>query len=207
MNCVYWQTERDSIVKTVMELPAGYGTLEEIDLQKDKKLMLWVNATALVIMVVFAAAGHSLVPINSIYDTGDGVGGMLLRVGVMVVGMVAYIVLHELVHGVCIRHFSGHPASYGFTGMYAYAGSVAYFAKRDYFVIALAPIVVWGVVLAVITLLVPENWFWVVYMIQLTNLSGAGGDLYVVYHFFRLPTDILVKDTGVSMTVYAPVSH
>lgn len=193
-------------MRTVMELPAGYVPIDEVDLQKDKKLMLLVNGLALVILLAFGIPGHMLVPIGTIHDTGDGVGMMFLRVGVLLAGTVAYIVLHELVHGVFIKKYSGYPAFYGFTGIYAYAGSKAYFAKKDYFVIALAPVVIWGIVLVVVNLLVPRSWFWVVYFIQLTNISGAAGDLYVVWRFFRLPEDILIQDHSVSMVVYAPVT-
>ena len=70
-------------------------------------------------------------------------------------------------------------------------------------VIALAPVVFWGIVIAVINVLVPEGWFWVVYMIQVTNLSGAAGDLYVTVKFSRFPKDILIKDHGVGMTVFS----
>jgi len=194
-------------MRTVMELPAGCVPIDEIDLQKDKKLLLLVNGLALVILLAFGIPGHMLVPVSTIHDTADGVGMMLLRVGVMLVGVVAYIILHELVHGVFIKKYSGEPAFYGFTGTYAYAGSKAYFAKKDYFVIALAPVVFWGVVLAVLNPLVPRSWFWVVYFIQLTNLSGAAGDLYVVWRFSRLPQNVLIQDHSVSMVVYAPVAE
>lgn len=89
--------------------------------------------------------------------------------------MVLYLVLHELVHGICMRAFSGVRPHYGFTGLYAYAGSSAYFGKKPYIVIALAPIVVWGAVLAILNLLVPASWFWPVYFIQIINVSGAAG--------------------------------
>ncbi len=191
-------------MRTVLELPAGYEQIEEIDLQKDKRLMFLVNGAALGILAVLGVLGNLAVPIGTLYDAGAGIGAMLLRIGVLLAGIVCYIALHELVHGVFIRRYSGRPASYGFTGVYACAGSAAYFAKRDYFVIALAPVVLWGAVLAVMAPLVPRSWFWVVYFIQLVNLSGAAGDLYVVWHFRKLPPSILVQDRGVSMAVYAP---
>ena len=68
---------------------------------------------------------------------------------------------------------------YGFTVMYAYAASDACFCRRDYILIALAPVVVWGLVLGVLAALADGGWFWVVWMIQAINLSGAAGDLYV----------------------------
>ena len=63
--------------------------------------------------------------------------------------------------------------------------------------------VVWGAVLLAINCLVGESWFWVVYFIQVTNLSGAAGDIYVTYKFSKMPEDILIRDVGVSMTVYS----
>ena len=89
------------------------------------------------------------------------------------------------------------------TGLYAYAGSEAYFTKKCYFIIALAPVAVWGVVLLALCMLVPAPWFWTVYLIQIGNIAGAAGDFYVVWRFAAMPPDILVRDAGVDMTVYS----
>ena len=92
---------------------------------------------------------------------------------------------------------------YGFTGIYAFAGSDDYYTKKSYIFIALAPVVVWGVILAVINAFVSETWFWIVYIIQISNISGAAGDLYVTVKFLKFPDDILVHDNGVSMEVFS----
>ena len=92
---------------------------------------------------------------------------------------------------------------YGFTGLYAFAGSEDYYNKKAYIFIALAPVVLWGVVLAVINPFVPVEWFWIVYLVQIMNLSGAAGDLFVTIKFSRMPRDILVQDSGLGMTVFS----
>ena len=51
--------------------------------------------------------------------------------------------------------------------------------------------------------LVPQDWFWVIWFWQIMNVSGAAGDVYVTVKLLRQPQDILVKDTGVAMTVYS----
>ena len=186
------------------EVPENYRELFSIDLQKEKKLMLLVNGLSLAIGAVLFVAGLLMVPITALFDLESGLGAYIARFAVLVVGMIAYILLHELVHGVFMRYFSGRKPHYGFTGMYAYAGSDACFDRRSYIVIALAPVVIWGLVLAVLAPVVPRSWFWVVYLIQIINLSGAAGDYYVTVRFLRLPPDILVRDTGVSMTVFGP---
>lgn len=183
-------------------LPEDYEPFLSIDLQKNKRLMLLVNIIGTVIGIVMLALALPFVPISTLFDMSDGLGAYALRFGTIIVGMIAYIVLHELVHGIFMRALSGVRPRYGFTGMYAFAGSDAYFNKKSYLLIALAPVVIWGTVLAVINVLVPTNWFWVVYLIQMINLTGAGGDLYVTAKFSRLPRDILVQDTGVAMTVF-----
>ena len=128
--------------------------------------------------------------------------GLSRQMLAMVLGMIAYIPLHELVHGVCIRRFSGKKANYGFTLVYAYAGSDCYFNKRDYLIIAAAPVVFWGVVFLLLALLLPAPWRWVPYVWQLFNLSGAAGDFYV-FHRLRKESDaILCQDTGVKMAVF-----
>ena len=100
-----------------------------------------------------------------------------------------------------MRLFCELKPRFGFTGLYAYAGSDAYYAKTPYIIIALAPVVIWGAVLLLLNILFP-TYFWAIYFIQITNISGAAGDFYVTLKFTRLPSDILVRDTGVSMTVY-----
>lgn len=183
-------------------LPEGYEEKFHIDLQKDKKLALIVNGLAIVIGLVFLVPALFVVPITTLFDMSEGLGAYALRFIGIILGSVVYIILHEAVHGVVMYYYSRKKPRFGFTGMYAYAGSDVYFDKVSYLVIALAPVVLWGVVLAVLCPLVPVDWFWVVYFIQLMNLSGAAGDIYVTWRFSKLPRDILVRDTGVAMTVY-----
>ena len=185
-------------MKGIFSLPEGYEPMLSVDLQKNKRLAVLVNALALVIAAVLMVLGIVRRPIE--VEIGDPT--LFWRLFALAGGYIVYIVLHELVHGVFIRIFSGKRAKYGFTGMYAYAGSDAYFAKYPYLIIALAPVVIWGAVLAALCALVPPAWFWVVYFVQIGNLSGAAGDFYVTLRFLRLPREILVRDYGVGMTVF-----
>lgn len=185
-------------------LPEGYREILTIDLQKDKRLMLWVNLIGLGIALLLAVPMHFVVPISTLFDMSRGFGAYILRFAVLIAASVAYIVLHELVHAAAMRFYGCTRVKFGFTGVYAFAGSDWYFDKTAYLVIALAPVVLWGAVLAVLNGLVPTSYFWVVYLLQVTNLSGAAGDLYVTCRFARLPRTILVGDSGVAMRVYAP---
>ena len=135
-------------MRGTLTLPDGYAGLCSIDLQKDKRLALLINGLALLINgLPLVFLGNRIVPLRTLFSMDDGFGFYFLRLGMLTAGYAAYVVLHELVHGVCMKYFSGAPVRYGFTGLYAYAGSEAYFTKKRYFIIALAPVAVWGVVL------------------------------------------------------------
>ncbi len=190
-------------MKAVENLPEGYGEIYAIDLQKDKKMALLVNLLAVVIAVFLAVPMHFAVPIFSLFSMEYGMQNYMLRFGALLVLMILYMVLHEIVHGIAMKICGTKKVKYGFTGMYAFAGSKDYYDKKSYIFIALAPVILWGIVLAVINPFVSVEWFWVVYLIQVFNLSGAAGDLFVTVKFSRLPSDILIQDYGVGMTVYS----
>lgn len=196
-------------MQTQTTLPECYAELFKLNLQKDKKLAILVNCIALLIMAAMFVTGALIVPLKAALpalETADTVYvpliQLMLKLIVTLFGCILYIVLHELVHGIFMKHFSGVKPSYGFTGLYAYAGSSAYFDKKSYVIITLAPIVIWGIALMILTILAPREWFWVVYFIQITNISGAAGDLYITFRFRKLPNDILINDTGIEMRVY-----
>lgn len=186
-------------------MPAGYAERYRLELQKDKKTAIRINLLALLIAVPLFVLGHFLVPITTMLpfvDDAELLAGILGKWLLAMLCIAVYIVLHELVHGICMKAFGCPKVRYGLSLLYAYAGSETYFRKRPYLVIALAPVVVWGIVLLVLTCVAGDAWFWVVYLVQVQNISGAAGDLYVFFRFSRLPSDLLVQDTGMSMTVY-----
>jgi len=190
-------------MKAKAALPEEYREIFAVDLQKDKKMALAVNGAAILIGILMAVPAHFYCSFFSLFDMSQGLGMYAVRFAVLVVGLILYMVLHELTHGIAMKLFGTKKVRFGFTGLYAFAGSDDFYPKKPYLVIALAPVVVFGVLLTVITLLVSAEWFWVAYFIQIANISGAAGDLYVTFKFSRMPADILVQDDGVSMKVYS----
>ena len=187
-------------MRPTTHLPEGWQLLRRIDLAANKKEAVLVNSLALLIGAVLLFAGMTQVPFGAIGELPNPWLGLL----VMAAGSVAYLFLHEVVHGVFFRLFGRQKVQYGFCGLYAWAGSRVWFDKKRYLVIGLAPVVVWGIVLALVLMAVPRGWFWPFYLIELQNLAGAAGDLYVAALLLRMPDDILVQDAGISMEIYGP---
>ena len=184
----------------VERLPEGYARIRRIDLMKNKGEMRAVAAISVILMAVMAAGMCACVPFVPAWkQILDNLWASLA----LLAAIVAYMVLHELVHGLFIRVFSGRRARYGFNWAYAYAGSDFYFARRPYLVIALAPVLFWGAALVALQALVPGYWTWWVFALQIVNVSGAAGDIYTVYVVARLPRDIYVRDSGTAMEIFS----
>ena len=193
-------------MKTTQALPENYEELLTVDLQKNKKLAIIVNGIAVLISVLMVVPMCFAVPFRALFDMSDGLAAYAIRFGVLLIGIFAYIILHEAVHGIVMKAFGARKLRFGFTGLYAFAGSeYDYFGKWQYLVIALAPVVLFGVLFALLQALLPVSaaWLWIIYFLQIINVSGAAGDLFVTVRFLSLPRTILVRDTGVAMTVYA----
>lgn len=191
-------------MKSYSILPEGYGELCTLHLQKNKKTALFVNGLAIVIAVLMFLIAHYFIPVSTIFTLREDPLGLVVKLGVFAVIDIAYLFLHELIHGAAMKFCGTKRVKYGFTGLYAFAGSEDYYNKKAYFFIALAPVVLWGIVLGVVSFFVPTGWFWVVYGVQIINISGAAGDYYVTAKFLRFPSCILIRDSGTSMTVYSP---
>ena len=176
------------------ELPNQYQLILSLDLQNNKKQFFIVNVLSFLIMIPMLIIGHLYNPIFNLFENG---GQMIF----IFIGIVIYMILHELVHGIFMYYYSKEKSFFGFTGGYAYAGSHCYYYKKPYLVIALSPIIILGAILLVLNIIFTE-YFWLIYFMQIANISGAAGDLYVTYRFLKLDDNVLVKDIGVSMDVY-----
>ena len=187
-------------MKAVEKLPEGYKEYYSLNLQKDKKTAILVNAISIFIGVLMLVPMLFAVPITTLVNTNiENVPKLI----VFLILIIVYFVTHELVHGIAMKSCGTKKVKYGFTGLYAFAGSNDYYDKKSYIYIALAPIILLGIIIAIINLLVPVEWFWIVYLLQIINISGAAGDLFVTLKFSRFPKDILIKDDGLGMTVFS----
>lgn len=186
---------------SIKDKPDGYYVYKEIDLIKDRKLLVFVNILSVAIAVLMGAIGFIIwmnyVPLGSMLQ-----GISSYKWIFFIVGSIAYVFLHEFTHGIFMKHYSGIKPVYGFRVVFAYAGSEALFSKKQYMVISLSPVVIFGVILTVLNFTLSFEWFWVIWIIQMVNVSGAAGDIYVMDMIKRMPSKTLVKDTGTAMTFY-----
>lgn len=181
--------------------PKGYRQVGAMDFVRNRRELLTVNGLALAVAVAMIAFGIWRYPFAPTWN--------FMRANVwtwflLAAMCFAYISLHELTHGALMHLLSGVKPKYGFKLCYAYAGSRAYFDRRSHNVIALAPLLVWGIALFALERALPAEWFWLFYVVQISNVSGSMGDVYCVFALWKYPSDILIQDTGTRMRIFAP---
>ncbi len=180
------------------ELPKGYRYAGTMDFTRNKKqvvALLKVGVALTAIPAVLGVAVSFLRPQVMVFARD---WRMWLWMALM---LIAYIPLHELTHGAVMYALSDVPPTYGFKLPYAWAGSTVWFDRRSHVITALAPVVLWGVILQILIFALPEKWFWPLWIIQISNLSGSAGDIYCAWALLKMDGDLLIQDTGVRMRI------
>ncbi|MBC8100668.1 MAG: DUF3267 domain-containing protein [Armatimonadetes bacterium] len=132
----------------------------------------------------------------------------LPEVLVLLVIAVLTIFVHELLHGV-VYQVLGYKVSYGFAAQLgaAYAAVFNQLQQRNHNLIAaVMPLLVITAV-GVPLLAVPNPFIAMcAFVVLLVNTSGAVGDMYIIFHLFRLPPRTLMMDLALdTMLVYQPL--
>ena len=100
-------------MKALNSLPTNYREIFSVNLQTDKKIAVKLNVVALLIGVVMAVPMHFYIPISTLFDFSQGFIVYFIRFAVLSVAMIAYMILHEAVHGVAMKICGTKKVKYG----------------------------------------------------------------------------------------------
>lgn len=188
---------------TCFTLPDGYKETDYVNLYLNRRVYRNLNTASFFIGAAVIAVGWLWQGFDGLLDLlRRGMSDYLLWLLLLAGGILAYLALHELTHGLFIRLFSGLRPHYGRKGVLLFTGSEAYFCRRHYIVIALAPVMLFGLIFGALSLFLKNEWFWFVMALQVANLGGAVGDYYITYRALRQPKTALFRDSGVGVTFY-----
>jgi hypothetical protein len=122
-------------------------------------------------------------------------GGVLLWLLINIIGAIVILPLHELLHGLTFLLWDGRPFFGAKLPLALYCGArQQVFRRNQYLAVGLAPLVVITLVALVLTFISPALASYTLFA-NLSNFSGAVGDLWSVMRIARLPTDALIEDT------------
>lgn len=180
----------------------GYKECTKIDLVKNKKEALLVNIYGIIIMVVMAVFIPLLI-MGGIIEFNLETTFPLFFI-VLLISLIFYIPLHEIVHGIVLKKYTDEKLSFGWKLVYAYCGSKeAVVDRKEYYAVALAPLLVFSVVFISLMFLNPSlSLVW--YVMEIMNVSGSVGDIYVSIKLKKEKSrDILITDSGTDMSFWS----
>lgn len=180
----------------------GYKECTKIDLVKNKKEALLVNIYGIIIMVVMAVFIPLLI-MGGIIEFNLETTFPLFFI-VLLISLILYIPLHEIVHGIVLKKYTDEKLSFGWKLVYAYCGSKeAVVNRKEYYAVALAPLLVFSVVFISLMVLNPSlSLVW--YVMEIMNVSGSVGDIYVSIKLRKEKSrDILITDSGTNMSFWS----
>ena len=183
------------------QLPDGYKTALYIN-AKSPKFGIIFNLIALAVLVVVMVVAVIPVLNKDVSVTVVDETPLLLVWVVFMAAMVAYIVLHELVHGIAYKALTGQKLTFGMSWSCAFCGVPdIYVYRRTALISLVSPLAVFTLILLPLTVwLYSVNliYYFVSAFLLGLHLGGCSGDIYVLLLLlFRFrDKETLIKDTG-----------
>lgn len=195
------------------ELPEGYKLVKEIDAVKDKKFVVLLNIFCVLLTVISGAAVwilKSLVAGNDWFEfevniLKEPIFQKELFIFIFIVCICAYMILHELVHGLVYKLMTKEKLTFGITLSCAYCGVPNVYVTRKTALLSLmAPFTLFSIIFLLVIFLT-NGWVATLSLILFAiHFGGCVGDLYCfIILMTKLRGDILMKDTGPKQTFYA----
>ena len=190
------------------ELPAGYAEAYHINAGSGWQAAAFTAASVAMAALIIAPVLACTDILKRAYAAGAA--ALLCMVLVGVICLVAYLILHELVHGAAYKLLTGSKLTFGITLTVAFCGVPdIYVTRRTALISLLAPFTLFGALFAGFT-----AWLYFASPLYCTaavvllglHFGGCVGDLYTAaLLIFRLrDSRLLMRDTGPEQFFYLP---
>ena len=190
------------------ELPEEYEMDYEIDAKSAKFTIVYGLILNLILVIGTIAICFAIrnISISDLFGPNRTIKINILALLAFLASMVAYLVLHELTHGLFYKIFTHEKLTYGFTLTVAYCGCPKLYVKKwPMFITTLAPFVVFSIAFIIPLFFIKDNAIYVIMSILLgVHIGGCIGDLYcaVLMLFKYHKKNLLINDTGPKQTFY-----
>ena len=190
-----------------VELPENYKEIYSLD-ATDKKVGMKFTLSSFAILAVVMLICLIPIFVNKVQINLSLSYEVIIAYVVFFVSMFAYVVLHELVHGVAYRALTKQKLTFGMSWSCAFCGVPNIYCYRKTALIALvSPLITFSIILVPLTIFlyfVSPIYYLISSFILSLHLSGCIGDIYMTFLLltkFKSKT-ILIKDTGPKQTIY-----
>ena len=188
------------------ELPDGYRLVKTVD-AGEKRFGILMNLAAAVLSIIAGVAGFFL-KFGQNPGSALPAGGSIWVVEGALLGLfaslIAYLVLHELTHGIVYKILTGEKLTFGLKLTCAYCGVPDIYVTRGTALLSLlAPFTVFSVGFLVPFILLSGPLSLGFLILFALHFGGCVGDLYDTFLLlFRLRGKLLMRDTGPKQTFY-----
>lgn len=190
-------------MRTCFTLPDGYKECAYLNPYADRRLRRNLNIASFFIGVAVIAVGWLWRGFDGLLALlRRGLNAYLLWLALLAVCAIACLSLRELLRGLLMRLFAGIRPHCARKGLLLFIGSEAYFCRRDFLVLTLAPVALFAVLFALPTVFLQGAWFWLAIALQLVNLGSAVDDYYMIFRALRQPKRALFHDSGIAVAIY-----
>ncbi len=191
-----------------LELPEGYTQVKYLN-AKDKKFGLIISFAC--IGITLAVLMLMLIPmfVSGAFKSFDWDSKEYNIAWIIVLlGYLVYMVLHEIVHGICYKCMTKQKLTFGLSWSCAFCGVPNIYTYRRVALISmLAPFVLFTLILlplSIVLYFVSPYYYLAVAFLFALHLGGCIGDLYGAYLliFKYRAKDTLIRDTGPEQYFY-----
>lgn len=194
--------DKSKVKNYEIELPDGYEAALTLDVT-NKRFGLIMNLAAAVLSILITVLSAVI-----IFRDGFSVEFKLTSLLVFTASLAAYIVLHELLHGLAYKLLTKHKLKFGLTFSAAYCGVPdIYVYRRASLVALLTPFVVFSLVFLAFAFFLRDKLDrFLAALLFALHIGGCSGDLYMTFLFLTRFKDgrTLTRDTGPAATFYLP---
>lgn len=174
----------------------SYQLLKDINLLKNRKLIIWLNLASLLLFFVLLILG--VLYAEKLTYSFDLVAMLFFLLVLFLI-----LISHELLHGLFFKLFkSDAKVTFGFKNGMAYAASPGSIYKRSHFlIICIAPFITitFGIFIASLFDVINGSFLYVLFMM---HTAGCIGDFYFCYLLLTTDKDIYVEDTATGIKLY-----
>ena len=117
-------------------------------------------------------------------------------------GCFCYIVLHETIHLIFMKFFSKEKLHISIKFPTMSVGSKGKCSKSQFIIVALAPVIILGVILILLMLFSPKEYTFFLTILLILNFAGSGGDYLQVFEMRKYSNDTFFQDSSNETTVY-----
>ena len=117
-------------------------------------------------------------------------------------GFFCYIVLHETIHLIFMKLFSREKLCISIKFPTISVGSNGKFSKSQFMIVALAPVIILGVILILLMLFSPKEYTFFLTILLILNFAGSGGDYLQVFEMRKYSNDTFFQDNSNETTIY-----